>query len=345
MSQSRFIVADALAALGQLDAGSVDLVVTSPPFLALRSYLPAEHPHKVHEIGGEATPGAFIDALLDVTEALARVLAPHGSLCVELGDSYAGSSSVGSDDRGSSRYPQGRTGYASRRAAPSRHKYAGPWANPGFGDSFKGGNPGGDGWPMDKSLCMVPELYRLALVYGRNALTGRTTDPWRVRNVVRWHRPNPPVGQLSDKFRPSTSDVVVACKSAKRYFDLDAVRTASQGQGDCYTNGPKSKQREDEGIDGAGRYAARIDSNPAGAPPLDTWVIPTAPYQGRHYATFPPALVTRPVLSMCPHRVCRTCGEPSRRITQPTEDYAARPYAGQGIRRGRRRRREPHRPE
>jgi site-specific DNA-methyltransferase (cytosine-N4-specific) len=59
---------------------SVDLVLTSPPFLALRSYLPADHPDKQHEIGSEATPGAFIDTMLDIVEACARVLAPHGSM-------------------------------------------------------------------------------------------------------------------------------------------------------------------------------------------------------------------------------------------------------------------------
>ncbi len=54
--------------------------------------------------------------------------------------------------------------------------------------------------------------------------------------------------------------------------------------------------------------------NPAGAPPLDWWEIPTQPYAGSHYATWPMALCTRPILSMCPQRVCRECGEPSRRI-------------------------------
>src|SRR2546430_8987375 len=38
-------------------------------------------------------------------------------------------------------------------------------------------------------------------------------------------RPNPPVGALGDKFRPGTSDMVVACKGGRRWFDLDAVRT------------------------------------------------------------------------------------------------------------------------
>ena len=47
---------DAVEMLGTLDAGSVDLVVTSPPFLALRSYLADDDPLKVKEMGSEGTP-------------------------------------------------------------------------------------------------------------------------------------------------------------------------------------------------------------------------------------------------------------------------------------------------
>jgi hypothetical protein len=66
-------------------------------------------------------------------------------------------------------------------------------------------------------------------------------------------------------------------------------------------------------------------TNPAGAPPLDhwwhddvfdqdAWLIPTAPYKGAHYATWPPELCVVPIESMCPRQVCRTCGQPRRRI-------------------------------
>ena len=44
----------------------MDLVITSPPFLALRSYLPADHPDKGKEIGSESTPAAFIDVMFAV---------------------------------------------------------------------------------------------------------------------------------------------------------------------------------------------------------------------------------------------------------------------------------------
>ena len=67
--------------------------------------------------------------------------------------------------------------------------------------------------------------------------------------------------------------------------------------------------------------------------PADYWVIPTQGYKGAHYATWPTALCTRPILSMCPQRVCTVCGQPSRRITEaeyiPTQ--ATNNTTGRGV--------------
>ena len=85
---TEFRVGDVFARLAEIPDQSIDVVVTSPPFLALRDYLPADHPDKDLEIGNEPTPAEFLDAMLAVTAELGRVLAPHGSICVELGDTY-----------------------------------------------------------------------------------------------------------------------------------------------------------------------------------------------------------------------------------------------------------------
>lgn len=68
---------------------SVDLVVTSPPYFALRSYTDGGE-HYDGQIGSEATPADFIAALVEVTRECVRVLKPSGSLWVNLGDKYAG---------------------------------------------------------------------------------------------------------------------------------------------------------------------------------------------------------------------------------------------------------------
>jgi site-specific DNA-methyltransferase (cytosine-N4-specific) len=86
---ARFIVGDTRAVTATLPDGSVDFIMCSPPFLALRSYLPADHPDKANEIGSEATPAEFIQIMLELSAEWRRVLAPHGSIVVELGDTYS----------------------------------------------------------------------------------------------------------------------------------------------------------------------------------------------------------------------------------------------------------------
>ena len=86
-----------MTALTQADAlrlpladDSVDLVVTSPPYFALRSYRDDDE-HYDGQIGSEATPQEFLEALWAATVEMVRVVKPSGSIFVNLGDKYAGS--------------------------------------------------------------------------------------------------------------------------------------------------------------------------------------------------------------------------------------------------------------
>jgi hypothetical protein len=282
----------------KLPDASVDLIVTSPPFLALRSYLPADHPDKHKEIGSEPTPADFLDTLLALTGEWLRVLAPHGSICVELGDTYAGSGGAGGDyNPGGLREGQDKfkgSSYTARQdtkyAKVQRDDHAG-----GISNLHGKKQGGGTGWPLPKSLTGIPTLYTWSLAYGRNLLNGNPAPQLRVRNVIVWARPNPPVGALGDKFRPATSYITVACKGPKRYFDLDAVRTPGS---------PNTHARLAAGADPrpeSGKKADNPNNNfgsmsvieTAGAPPLDwhaddhpedgdwLWKMSTQPYSGK----------------------------------------------------------------
>lgn len=319
---ARLIIGDVRKALATLPDASVDLIVTSWPYLRLRSYLPPDHPDKTLEIGSEATPAEFIDTLLAVTGDFTRVLAPHGSIATELGDSFSGDNGAGGNE-GLRDEPPRRSNRrdAALVAPPGRHSAG-----------------GGNGWPPAKSLACIPALYEVALAYGINPLAG-TPSPagrWLVRNYVVHARPNPPVGALGDKWRPACSFWSVATLSENRYFDVDAVRSERS---------PNTHARAAKGVavrQRAGKSAARGGNwgslpeltETGGAPPLDwsrdddqypddAWHLSTHPYPGAHFATFSPALVEKFILSMAPHRVCRACGQPSRRIAEPTREYAA----------------------
>jgi site-specific DNA-methyltransferase (adenine-specific) len=321
VSACRWMQGDVFDRMAELPDASVDLIVTSPPFLALRSYLPAGHPDKLKEIGSEATPAAFLSTLLALTREWRRILAPHGSIAVELGDTYAGSKLGGVTSYGVIKDGQ--------QTAWKPNPYGSASITRGGGHMDKLG----PGWPLAKSLCLIPSLYAGSLAYGHNLLDpDDTIAPWRVRNLIVWHRPNPPVGALGDKVRPSTSYITTACVSPQRWFDLDAERTAPGPiGGQTVALGKPTGSRNDDNLP---HYT---NNHPAGAPPLDAWfdtttedvwTIPTAPYKGAHYATYPIALPRRLINLMCPREVCVVCGEARRRITEPTEEYASRPNSG-----------------
>ena len=79
---------DAATVLATFPAASIDCAVTSPPYWGLRDYGVAG------QLGREPTAEAYLDHLLAVMDALARVLAPTGTLWVNLGDTYRAKSLV-----------------------------------------------------------------------------------------------------------------------------------------------------------------------------------------------------------------------------------------------------------
>ncbi len=75
--------------LSFLPAQSVDLIVTSPPYWQRRDY---GHPD---QLGREATPAAYVEALIRAMEGWVRLLKPHGSVFLNLGDTYRDGCLVG----------------------------------------------------------------------------------------------------------------------------------------------------------------------------------------------------------------------------------------------------------
>ena len=322
-------VGDVRDVMAGLPDRGFDLLVTSPPFLALRSYLPADHPDKHREIGSEPTPAAFLDTLYGLTADWGRLLPEWGSICVELGDTMSG----GSNDGGP-------------MATPDRPSNGVRWRDRLEGEEINTQRRLGPGWPLAKSMCLIPHLYTIGLAYGHNPLTGTATPAgqWRIRNVVTWARPNPPVGSLGKrnphkrtgdyKFRPACSYITVACRGTGRYFDLDAVRV--EGNPAAIGNQRNGKSRALlEGGD-LGAYTAEMHAT--GAPPLDwhtdqldgdwLWKLATAPYPGAHYATYPLTLPRRLILAMCPLEVCRVCGWPRERMVGETSYTPSATYRG-----------------
>lgn len=301
---ARFIVGDSLAIMRSMPAGSVDCIVTSPPYLQLRAYLPPTHPAKALEVGQEDTPGDFLEALLTLMDEAWRVLSDDGTFWINLGDTHAGSGGAGGD-------------YAEGGLRDGQQKYDGTAKKArafGVTDSDRGRPPRnrsrrpGLGWPLDQSVCWVPHLFGASLAYGRNILTGDEHQQWVTRPAVTWCKPNPMPGSVGRKFKTATELIVYGGKHQAHYWDIDPVREPlADSPGNRYVRKvtPTDRKGRAEATDGIDRTTNKItkDYDPAasgGRPPLNYWVVQTERFEGAHFATFPPSLITKPIIVGCP---------------------------------------------
>ena len=221
---------------------SVDLIITSPPYFALRSYRdgrcsdcngegtvphtgyeyrictqcgqpdkrfncnecqaptkPVPQPecttcdgtgggeHYDGQLGSEATPAEFLDALIACTAEMKRVLKPTGSIFVNLGDKYAGSgghnnTNLSAKSRASSTLAgkqyshiagEQQTSPATRRNAPDRY------------------NQHADGIRA-KSLMGLPWRYAIKCIDQLNLI---------LRSEIIWHKPNGLHESVTDRTR------------------------------------------------------------------------------------------------------------------------------------------------
>jgi len=154
-----------------------------------------------------------------------------------------------------------------------------------------------------KGLLLAPERLLLALA----------ADGWIVRNKVVWAKPNAAPSSVRDRLNATYEPLYFLVRQRRYHFDLDAVRAP-------YRSGPQTRRARRPGpaAEAVGVLAqprlgllrSSGDRNPLGKNPGDVWTIPPKPYPGGHFATFPPALVERPLLATCPRWACADCGLP-----------------------------------
>jgi site-specific DNA-methyltransferase (adenine-specific) len=177
------------------------------------------------------------------------------------------------------------------------------WLN--VGDSFSRHSRYG---APPKSLLLGPERLVLALL----------GDGWVVRNQVAWVKANARPSSVRDRLTCRWEVIYLLTRERQYYFDLDAIRIPQRS-----ARRPSYRQTTlppDWGAaltasqTGLSQLAARgLIGHPLGKNPGDAWSLPVSNFKGQHFATFPAALVTRPLLATCPERVCRTCATPWQR--------------------------------
>lgn len=86
LKQAKFLLGDAKDRLPELEEGSVQTAITSPPYWNLRDY------GVEGQTGLEDTPEAYVEELGDIFDEVKRVLKDDGTLWLNVGDKYARSS-------------------------------------------------------------------------------------------------------------------------------------------------------------------------------------------------------------------------------------------------------------
>jgi len=297
---------------------SVNCVITSPPYYGLRDYGTAKweggdpnckhyiagdgEPGETHagivqqgnkgsmrkakdvcphcgairidqQIGLEQTPDAYVADLVQVFREVWRVLRDDGTLWLNIGDSYATQHVTGTKDSDTGwKHGELSKGYQSRAG--------------GLGNGVK-----------PKDLIGIPWMLAFAL----------RADGWWLRQDIIWAKPNPMPESVKDRCTKSHEYIFLLSKSARYYYDNEAVKEIAVEGSDmgvlrskCHTDGefvtwhnPNIKKRQDAGIDS--RTAGNGFRNKR-----DVWTVTTKPYKGAHYATFPPDLIKPMILAGCP---------------------------------------------
>lgn len=280
-------------------AGTIQTIVTSPPYWGLRDYGVAG------QLGQEPTLREFLDNMVGVFDMCRELLADDGTLWLNMGDSYA--------SRGGPTGPQTGSQFINRQ----RGKAAICLANR---------NAGRDEGLKPKDL--VGQPWRLAFAL-QNA-------GWYLRQDIIWAKPNPMPESVRDRCTKSHEYLFLLTKSERYYFDQEAILEpvspntharlsqdvqnqvgSERANGGAKTNGnmkavarkvyPGSGVGFGRGSDAEERGRSRVKNNesfdaamaimPTTRNKRSVWTIPTGSFSGAHFATFPRALVEPCILA------------------------------------------------
>lgn len=260
-----------------LPDGSMDLVVTSPPYFGLRSYTDGGE-HYDGQLGAEETPSEFVDALLECTQEWMRVLKPEGSIFVNLGDKYNSNPSWG-------------RGQSTLGGRPQSEIPRGPRGN---GVNYSLMKP--------KTLMGIPWRYAIRCIDQLGLI---------LRAEIIWDKPNGLPESVTDRVRRSHEQWFHFTKEPRYFSAVDEIREQyAAGTVERYASGYGSKR-------GASLTAAQLTkhtdyvvdgltTNPLGKLPGSVWSVPSEPLQIPpglgidHFAAFPTAWPKRLIRGWAP---------------------------------------------
>lgn len=293
---------DARDVLRGLPAESIHCCVTSPPYWGLRDY------GDESQLGLEATPDEYVAHLVEVFREIRRVLRRDGTVWLNLGDSYSQGGYAGDDaPANAAREEQGTGTYGTFKWSPRVHERQG---------REKRQRKASDIGLKPKDMVGIPWKVAFAL----------QADGWYLRADIIWSKPNPMPESVSDRPTKAHEYLFLLSKSARYFYDADAIRDPVEwANGDVtreelnanrssYKPGSASNMNEGEHVT---KSDAGLPLNPAGRNKRSVWEIATESYVGAHFAVFPQKLVEPCIKAgTSEHGCCPECGAPWERVVE-----------------------------
>lgn len=239
--------------------------VTSPPYYGLRDY------GHDGQIGLEETPEQYIDAMVDVFRCVRDVLEDNGTVWLNIGDSYYN-------------YRPGK-GQSLVKQSVSNTKQDLPDTCARRGNKLDG--------LKEKDLIGIPWMLAFAL----------RADGWYLRQDIIWHKPNPMPESVKDRCTKAHEYIFLLSKSERYYFDSGAIQEQATNVGKRVSLGGKSfskGQANGAGIAASGNGLHDFYDVPETRNRRSVWSVTTKPYDGAHFAVFPPDLIEPCVMAGAP---------------------------------------------
>lgn len=212
------------------------------------------------QIGLERTPEEYIAAMVEVFRCVRDVLADDGTLWLNIGDSYA------------------RTGGTDRNVSTTAQ--VGSTRNTLEQMSNRTQNATAIGL-KSKDLIGIPWMLAFAL----------RADGWYLRQDIIWHKPNPMPESVRDRCTKAHEYVFLLSKSERYFYDYEAVREPEV----CGRMRGPALHRDQISTNGNSGLTRRQSDGFRNR--RSVWTVATRPYNGAHFATFPPALIEPCILA------------------------------------------------
>lgn len=275
---------DALDVLRTMPDGSVNCVVTSPPYYGLRDY------GEPGQYGLEATPAEYVDTMRTVFAEVRRALAADGTLWLNLGDSYAGSSGGGAPSANSTLRGNGHVG-----GGPKQQAGAG---RPSFRrDGAEVAAPrrrSGDLNP--KNLLGIPWRVAFAL----------QDDGWILRSEIIWAKRNFMPESVTDRPTRAHEHVFLLTKQPRYWYDADAIREESDPEQEAHNRRYAKEYDAHTGRAAGTGQPGNVNNVGIHSRPgvgrrnaRDVWPISAQPFPGAHFAVMPPEIARRCIVAGC----------------------------------------------